>query len=405
MKIISNFCLAFPLILISFCAFAIENQEKITIQWVGPSFVGDSASITTNFPVVHEFFKDQNFKSAISKRLSEATSRLKAARRDLDIVDDKLLLQADDSYMLSFALSGENVQTQFVDDKFSVSYELQALVLVGNLSKDPQRQKIVSSYPVRVRFEDISDHEPTPLERKRIFNSLLLNPVDNMPDIVSAWAKRAEQIKLREKNVWLKVELDMPESASGELDASPEDKKAILLRSLALLEAGVSKSLDIPVIPFSAGHTNQMLLSLANTDARSSFNLPPADYTISLSTKALKFISVTKQAGSGDQTGHAYGVSFSINFFEEPVDNSGQRKNYFEATLKRVDSVFYSGNRRLSKAQQFARVINNFIYEFTQNLGKPDTKWIAASKSDGEKKSAESIADGLSGFAKKFHNL
>ncbi len=401
MEMLPRFYLLFLLFFTSFVACGNENQGEVTIQWVGPSFVGESVAISSNFPVIHELFQDQSFKTALSKRLSDALAHLRSVRKDLVIVDNKLLLQADDSYMLSFAISGENVQSQLVDDKYSISYELQALVLVGNLSKDPQRQKIVSSYPVRIRFEDISDHEPTFADRKNIFNKLLLNPTDNMPDIISAWAKRAELIKLREKSVWLKVYFDIPESVSVELDTTKEDKNAIILRSLSLLEAGVSQSLDIPVIPFSAGHTNQMVLSLANTDASAIFKLSPADYTISLNARALKFIAVTKQGAGGERTGHAYGVSFTLNFFAEPVDDYGVRNSIFEAILKRVDTVLYSGNRRLPKAQQFARVINNFVYEFTQNLGKPDTKWIAISKSDDEKKSAESIAGGFNGFVKK----
>jgi hypothetical protein len=368
------------------------------------SFVGDPLDRAARYPLTAELAADEGFKNRLSSRLGAAVRALQAGRPDLEIVTQDLRAQGDDSYLLAFALDGENVETQLVDDRLSVAYELQVLVLVLNLSKDPSRQRVVTSYPVRVRYHDLASAEPTPAQQREVFDRLLSSPAAGMPDVVDAWCKRALAIKLRERQSWLRVRsIEFTESAATHLAATADQAAAIAQRATSLLEAGLSSALDIPIIPHSPGRVpNRMALSLANVDASQTFQLAAPDYSVGVTVRDMRLVSANgKTAGGHVQTGLAYGALFVARLDEEAADAGAGPKRLLEAVFKRVDTVVFTGARRLSTPQQFSKVVANFADELAANIASPDVSWITRSKSDADKKAPVEIAAGFQQFSKK----
>lgn len=390
-------------VLVIFCSLSFAQSQPTPVQWAGVSFVGDAATVHQVLPISFGLTQNPAFAAALGERLTQILDKIKPSRPDLKIVTAQLLEQGDDSYALSFAIAGENVDTQQIDSKLYSYYELQALVLLLNISKDPHRQRVVSSYPVRIRWQDSVAREPDAATKQSVFTQLFLpTPTSDMPDLIAVWGDQVASLKLRENQVWLRVApLAFTEAAQATLNADRDTQAAITLRATALLETGLAKHLDIPIIPFSPNQaTNRMVLSFANLDAPQSFVLASADYQLNVIVKKLGEANVNVPSeGGAPQKGIAFGAAFAVQMLEEHPD--GTPEVLFETVLKRVDRVVIreiSGGWKLPSVHQFSRLISNFNHELASNIATPDEDWVTRSKSDKEARSSSEIAAGLMRF-------
>ena len=395
--------------LVIFCSQSFAQSPPTQIQWAGVSFVGDAATVHQVFPISFGLTRNAAFAEALEKRLKESLEKITPGRPDLKIVTDRYVEQSDDTYVLSFAIASENVDTQQIDSQLYSYYELQAIVLLLNVSKDPLRQRVVTSYPVRIRWQDIVAREPDVATKQSVFQQLFLSPTSDMPDLIAEWGVRVASLKFREKNVWLRVApLEFAEAASATLKADRHTQAAITLRATSLLEAGISKHLDIPIIPFSPSQaTNKMTLTLANIDAVKSFVLAPADYQLKVKVNQLREVNANiASEGGATQKGVAFGAAFTVQMLKESLDSGGAPEVLFETVLKRMDKVEIrevNGEWKLSSMFQFSRLIGNFNHELASNIVKPDESWITRSKSDKETRSSSDIAAGLVSFRNRLH--
>jgi len=385
-------------------ARAAPSEPSARLHWVGPAVLAEPDLQEAAAPFFHALWAEPEFQAAFSERLQLSIQQLQASRPDLPIAAD-LPLQGDDTYVLSLVLVRENVDLERVDDLTSISYEIQALVFVGNVSSDPQRRRVVTSYPVNIRYIDVAPRSASldPAAAREVFRRLYLQPGDSMPDLLRAWTDRARQIRLREKNVWLRIHpLAFSGSALATLGGTQQITDAIALRSTSLLEARISRELDIPVIPAAGnGGVKAAVLTLANLNARESFAVAEADYGVQVKVRELRQVAAADSGPNGTRRqGNAYGAALVITLQKEPLDTGAAPEVMSSFQLRRIDTVYHYGERRVIPAQAFSRLLRSFHDELGANFGTPNADWIRNARSDQEPRSPAEIARAISDFSK-----
>ena len=394
------------------------SSSPVKIRWTEMTFVDDKSSKLSGVPVRSTLWADGTLKQSIERRVKDELKKVNANQINFD-VDGQLESQQNDSYFLTLTIAGENVESQQVDDTLIIAYELQALVLVGNMSKDSHLRRIVASYPVRVRFRDKVSSERTPAQNEATFKALFRAPTNRMPDIIAEWVKQAARMKLHENSGWLRVEpLEFSEPARTVLQALTRSREsnpnnlgpntntpeAIGVRATSLLEAGISNHLNIPIVPPSIEQVMAMMCQYLDDKSKAcQFEPIRPDYRLVVKVVQLKEAQFTEESG---QKGHGYGATMLVQMFEAKQDesnvSSGQ-KLLFETVLKREDIVVFVGERTLSSLSQFSRVIANFHAELASNLCATDGDWLAQSRSAQEKRKSDEIKKDVNVFCGRFH--
>jgi len=375
----------------------VAAQTEITpIQFVGLSYVSDAKSIPLIAPRIHKLTQDREFSKALYKRLNDGLAALQRERPDLQLTS-QFTQQADDTYMLSFSIVAEVVDYQDVGSIKAVNYDLQVLVFVGNISKDQQRQRVVTSYPIRIRLSDAREPDHSPDREIDVYRRLLLAPPKKL-DILSLWVERAKSIKLREKNVWLSVpQLTIAEPALNSLALADADRLLLALRATTTLEAQISEKFNIPVIPAGPGATtDRMVLSLANADSSYTFKLAEPDYQIGV--ELLRTVTTQNQGRSAHGnvliTKGLRAAGFHVKVMD--VDKS---KPVADGFFRRVSEFEYAGTRSFKESEALANEISVFHHEFGQWLAAPTPEWAKKSRSDQEKRSEADVVKVFSAFS------
>lgn len=394
----------------------ILSAEPVAVQWAGVSFLSPPQDTASLAPTLQQLMRDKALQAQMDARIRSELASVGEKQNQWRLVSDQLMTQGDDSYLLTFAIAMENIETVSSGNLTGASYEIQASVLVVNLSKDASRQRIVTNYPVRVRFNTLDAEAPDAQERKKIFQKLLLSPSPEMPDLVHQWALRAENIELREKKVWLRVPpIHLTAEARSTLDSLSGDNddraivKQIEMQGSALLESQISEKLDIPVIPFGArGEMEAMTLQFANLDASQSFKPPNPDYSVRLEVRALRHAATQSESGSGlalEQ--QIFGGSFLVSLIAESPDPNLPGHDLAPALqLRRIDSTdrYAAGTRKFSQLLQFRKLVGNFTYELGQAFFKADTNWFKTARSDFEPRDPKQLAKAITDFTHRFAN-
>lgn len=391
----------------------VGHAEPVKISWSGVSFLSPPGDQLSLAPALRRLLNDPATRFKLDQRLRAALADTAPGSLNWELATE-LERQADDSYMLTFAIAMENVETVSSGGLSSTSYEIQASVLVANLSKDPSRQRIVNNYPVRVRFNTIDENPQDIARHAKIFEALLLSPTAEMPDLVTLWASRARDIELREKKVWLRVApLNFTSEARTALDrlAVSQDDQDVLnqiqLQGSALLEAQISEQLDIPVIPFGAkGEMERMMLHFANLDAGKSFNPPSPDYSILVDIRALRHaVTQSLSPGGSSLEQQVFGGAFVVSLISENVTSSSANPNRDPPPLqlRRIDATdrYASGTRQIAALPQFRKLVSNFSNELGKAFARADPNWFKTARSDFEPRDPKQLATIIAGFGQR----
>lgn len=407
--------LAFLAFLFAFLGPQVAHADPVKIQWAGVSFLSPPGEQDSLAPILGRLLKDPVARSRLDQRIKAALAGVDATSPDWELATE-LERQGDDSYMLTFAIAIENVETASSGGLRSTSYEIQASVLVANLSKDSSRQRIVTNYPVRVRFNTIDESPQNPGLHASAFEAMLLSPTAEMPDLVGLWAARARDIEFREKKVWLRVApLSFATEARAALDglAVSRDDQEILrqiqMQGSALLEAQISEQLNIPVIPFGAkGEMERMSLQFANVDASTSFKPPNPDFSIIVDIRALRHaVTQSISAGGNPFEQQVFGGAFVVSLISESSDSSQPGENFAAPLqLRRLDATdrYAAGTRQLATLPQFRKLVSNFSNELGQAFSRADPNWFKTARSDFETRDPKKLAGIVSDFGRRLSN-
>ena len=407
--------IAFLVSLFAFLGPQVLHADPVKIQWAGVSFLSPPGEQPSLAPILDRLLTDPATRSKLDQRIKVALAGVDAASPNWELATE-LELQGDDSYMLTFAIAIENVETASSGGLSSTSYEIQASVLVANLSKDASRQRIVTNYPVRVRFNTIDESLQDPRRQASAFEEMLISPTAEMPDLVDLWAARARDIELREKKVWLRVApLSFGSEARAALDrlaVSPDDQEIlqkIQLQGSALLEAQISEQLDIPVIPFGAkGEMERMMLHFANVDASKSFKPPNPDFSIVVDIRALRHaVTPSLSAGGNALEQQVFGGAFVVSLISEISDPSQPGQDLVPPLqLRRLDATdrYAAGTRQLATLPQFRKLVSNFSNELGQTFSRADPNWFKTARSDFERRDPKTLAGIVNDFGRRLSN-
>lgn len=385
-----------------------QANQPIVVAWGGVGFLSTNVDSKVASPYLAAALGDPGVASSLELRLQEGARRVLGGREDLLLEASKMVEQQDDSYVLSFVLAAENLEIQVVDGLHLVNFEIQALVLVVNISKDPARQRIVTNYPVRVRYTTIVPREPTEAERADVFYKLLVDPDPAMPDLVEEWLAQAGRMKFREANAWIRIAPTVfADSARGVLSgqggdgASAQFVDQVGVRSSSILEAEFSRLLQLPTIPLGRSDaTEKMLLSFANRSVAYSFNPPEPDYTIATLVDELRMVTASGATQTGaTATGHAYAGRFRLRI-HEGAGLQDDISPLIDVALKKVETVTFQ-DRELDPVQQLGRMVVNFSAEVAAGIASADRAWLDQARSALEDKDTRTISRQLKAWVQR----
>lgn len=373
-------------------------QSRAPVQWAGFSYAGQHAQLRQMMPVIKELVDDdKQFQRALDTRIASAVKAERLSSPGIEFATDGLQLQGDDAYALSFVLAGESINVVKIEAATEASFELQVLLLVGNVSKDPTRQRVVSSYPLRMRHRAMySDgRQPTRDDAKRIFTSMLMGDrADGCADLVDEWKRQLAKVKLRERDVWVAVSpLRFNAEALQQAGLSEAQAAALSFRATSLIEANLSRAADIPLVPSTFDQALEHLtLSFANSNVIA-FRKPDPSYTYDLTIFGLRSFTAEQAMSREKKFLVSYGGGFQFDYFK--IDANRQRSAEISVRLKSVQSVSYVGStqdaRRFDNAAMYSSLVMNFAEQLSTNLVPLNAKWLEQAKADSETQSVPEL--------------
>lgn len=379
----------------------VHAREKSVVQWAGLSLAGDYSRLSKLMPTLYDLVaRDLKFQKQLSDRVEQAVREAASAHPSLKILVSDQARQGDDSFALTLALAGESVTSYRQGSTTHVDYVIQALVLVANVSKDPSKQRIVTSYPVQVRYSRAYPDGALPpsADRKDIVAAMLMGQAGKA-DLVTEWKKRLADVRLRDKEVWLSVAPLLISSEAQQAGGFTSEQAASLaFKVSSVVEGNISKSADIPLVPTTFDEAlNQITLSFADRGIVA-FAKPDPNYVLQVTVYALRSQEEKRALSKESEFAIAYGGGFEVEYFS--VDPDRRRKKEFGVRLQSIQSVGFLATTRdahqASGADMFSRLVSNFSDELSANLIPANSNWIEKRKASSESRGARELAELIS---------
>jgi len=388
--------------LLSFLTFFINAAElplgsSKSIQWAGVSLSGDFSQAASLMPSIHELMtQDEAFAQLFQARVAQTVSEKSRLLSGLQILVEDQMRQRDDSYALTFVLAGESVTSYTIEQTTFVDFVVQALVLVGNVSKDPLKQRIVSSYPVQVKYQRAypDGSRPAPQDRKSIISGMLLGQLGKA-DLVAEWQKRLEKVQLREREVWISVApLQILPEAQKQGGFSKEQADRVVFKVSSAIEGNISRAADIPIVPSSFdGALDTLTLSFADRGIVA-FRRPDPSFILQVSIYALGSRMAEETMTRETKYAVAYGGGFSVEYFS--IDPDRRRNSELNMRFQSLQTITYLGStkdaHRATQADMYSRLIAGFAEELSNNLVPANERWIEKYKASSEPRSPRDLA-------------
>ncbi len=388
---------------------ALRAQETVRrdVQWAGHSFIGSADEAKAVMPVVKSLVDDPRFDESLKMRLARAVAA--TPHPEFNFVVDRSLTWSDDSYALAFTLAGETFTHLKIEEATEASFELQALVLIGNVSKDPQRQRLVGYYPLRVRHRTVypDGRLPTVEDARRVFASMLLGDrQDGVADLVAEWQSRLARVRISERDRWVALSpVKFSAEAQSEAKISASDARSISTRASALIEANISREANIPLVPISdsaqfgqpAGVTDKLTLSFADRGVLAFRNPDPSDI-LDFTVIALKSAAVEQAMSREKKIALVYGAGIQIDYAKVAPDRS--QVPQLSIRLKHVLSRSFIGassaSRQIDNRTAFGSLLMSFADQLSTNLVRVDRRWLESAKADSDARTVGDLARLLS---------
>lgn len=376
-------------------------EGRTKVQWAGVSMAGDPSTVAQLMPNLYALAQDEDFKQRFQQRAALAVTQSADSHPDLQILVEDLMRQGDDSYALSLVLAGESITSYTQEQTTFVDFVVQALVLVGNVSKDPKRQRIVSSYPVQVFYRNAYPDGARPgADDGKTFIAQMLMGQLGKADLVGEWQKRLRQIRLRDRDragdlKWLSVApLKILPDAQRQGGFSKEQADQVAFKVSSAVEGNISRAASIPIVPSSFdGAVSVLTLSFADRGIVA-FRKPDPDHVIQVTVYALGSNSLEEAMSVEKKFAVAYGAGFMFEYFKVRADRSQELE--LSMRLQALKSMDYLGTskdaHRASAPDMFSRMISSFAYEMSNNLIPANEKWLEKARASSEPKSANELS-------------
>jgi len=376
-------------------SFEAVAQSRTKVQWAGVSLAGQYDQLPRLMPATFSLLTPE-FRLKLDKRVSQAVKELDAAHPSLNFLVDEQMLQGDDSYALTFALAGESITSVTMEDKEYADFALQVLVLIANVSKDPNKQRIVASYPVQVRRTALipDGRKPSVEDGRQVFSELLMG-LGGKIDVVAEWRDRLRDVRLREREVWISVgPLKIPPEVQAQGGFSKDLADATAFKVSSVIESNISRSANIPIVPGGLDSAlGELTLSFADRGIVA-FRKPDPSYVLDVSVYVLASRSAEEAIARERKFSTAFVGGFQVDY--SSVDPDRRLTNEVSLRLQKQGAISYIGTtkdaRKFDNAEQFSRLISAFADELSNNLIPSNVKWLEQAKAGSEKKSPAEMA-------------
>jgi hypothetical protein len=426
----------FKKILLSVCLLLASGaslaDEPTPISWGGVALLAASEDVCKLAPHYMLLQNDKEFAAALESRLTGALEQSLRERADLKLLTgaNRMINAADDSFVLFMAITADYVNSEFHEEYLVEYYNIETMVFVINVSQDESRRRLVTSIPVRIRFQNATQGKFTtglPLDaRLQVFRNLFLNPASmagsgegGAPDLVVEWSKQASKIKLREKLSFLRVERAtlsdealaalaegaVSQAGSAVIPARYASKagckgpfklsleQQIPLRAASVMEGRLSTLLDMPVIPLAGNAFEGAKQQLIQGDKTINITPPKPDISVSLAVDAYRVTEI-------EENGLAYkGFSSRVKF--SVIDVAVDNQVVFDAILG-VSRVNPPSTVRMSNPEQLANLTQIIGREAADAFGSNNHKWFSDNRSSQEQRKPKDLKKQLETAWKRF---
>jgi hypothetical protein len=384
-------------VLISLWAsFDTVAQSRTKVQWAGVSLAGQDGQLPRLMPATFGLMTPE-FQKRLDRRVAQVVKELDASHPSMTFLVDEQMLQGDDSYALTFALAGESITSVTMEDKEYADFVLQALVLIANVSKDPNKQRVVASYPIQVRRTVLipDGRKPTVEDGRQVFAELLMG-IGGKIDLVAEWRDRLRDIRLREREVWISVgPLKIPPEVQVQAGFKKDLADATTFKVSSVIESNISRSANIPIVPGSLDSALDNL-SLSFADRPVAFRKPAPSYLLDVSVYILASSSGEEAMTRERKFVTAFVGGFQVDYSSVEEDPDRKLTNLLSLRLQKQGLISYIGAtkdaRKYDNAEQFSRLISGFADELSSNLIPANVKWLEQAKAGSEKKTPAEMA-------------
>lgn len=349
-----------------------STADATTVQYAGLSFISDHAQIRERFPYsakVLEFDPPamaRPFEAHLRERVRQvAHPRFAIAIDGLGNVREGV------SRALSFAVSGESFELQRFEGKALAIYALSAQLLFFDLSP-PQR--LLASYPVRVRFSDISDAPPTPEQIAETFRRMYFDST-HPASLTSRWIERLATVEFADAPKLMQVRgVALEDKAQVALPAgvSPELVAAEIAQ---FFEAAVSARVGLPMVPYTAGHAIGKKIPMRFADGEGvDLSLSEPTFAFTLTVRELRKMQV--DAGAAWQV--AYG-----SFVTLQAESVAVQETLANAKFRLVESVTLPKRSgiQLDDWAQHRVVLQTLLDKLAKQMRQPEPDWVRSTSS------------------------
>jgi hypothetical protein len=343
------------------------------VLFAGSSFAVDAAQIGPRFPLVSAVLREpaaadgpglfeQRLRGAV---LASAPLHFALANRQADQQGDT---RRGVAKALSMAFSHESVELQRMDDKVLAIYDIAAQVLFFDYGAAAPH--VLASYPVRVRYSDLTDQPPTLEHQLGVVRGMLFS--DNRDTgLLHVWLRKMTAAAPRGGERLVKVQLPVFEDkAAAQL---PAGREAVAHELAQFMEGVISDEWQVPMVPVTPGQAirGKMVQVFANGDA-AEFTLPEPSFTVATTVRDLRKAQAPVDGGARV----AYGA-----FTTAAVD--GPLGRVAELRFKEVLSVTLTDNVqvRLDDWPQFNIALKTVLAQTVRQVAASDRAWTGANSS------------------------
>jgi hypothetical protein len=344
------------------------------VLFAGSSFVVDAAQIGPRFPLVSAVLRE----GAPAEGLGPFEQRLRgavmtSAPQHFAIANRDLAQQGDTrngiAKALSMAFSHESVELQQMDDKVVAVYDIAAQVLFFDYGAAAPH--VIASYPVRVRYTDLTDQPPSREHQLEVVRGMLFS--DNRDTgLLHVWLRKMTAAAPRGGERLVMVRLPVfDDKAAPQL---PSDRQAAAHELAQFLEGVISDEWQVPMVPVTPGQAirGKMVQVFANGSA-TEFTLPEPSFTVATTVRDLRKAQAPLDGGGARV---AYGA-FTTSTIDGPFGRVAELrfKEVLSVTLTDLVKV------RLDDWPQFNIALKTVLAQSVRQVAASDRSWTKANSS------------------------
>lgn len=385
-------------------ASIVENLPIENVQWVGVSVEGSPQRLKAESPTVYGLvIEDKRFNARLNERAKNALLGAASSQKRFRFITEGALSREDsDSYALTLVITGEFITVAEVTGADGqvfqeINARIRGQVMLVNVSKDPVRQRVVCSYPLRAAYRDrLGAGQSLGEQKKReIVAGILMGQFGSNADFVEFFKQRVPDLAVRAQDEWITVEpLRISPDAAKEAGLTNRQVQLAGTLSSAVIAAGISTAANIPIVPSSSdGAIQEVSLSFAGRGGMA-FKNPDPSKSLDVLTYVLSSESAQAKGLRTSKFITMYLGGFEMNFSSIDPDDK-KKKPLVSLRLRRLSTTEFYGNsvndRKINQGDQFVALITAFSEDLSNNLIPANQKWLEQSKAGSEKKSVREM--------------